>query len=90
MAETKKTIRLFGHDVPVSDVPIKSAIEFFNEYELEDGSKVKVKFVATSFLRVEGEYTHDNKPIYLVFSAPAANVISSPEILMRPPQKKPN
>src|SRR5579864_2073041 len=88
MAETKKTIRLLGHDIPVYDVPIKSATEFFNEYELEDGSKVKVKFAATAFVRVEGEYSHDNKPVYLVFAAPAVNVLSSPDVVMRPPQKK--
>ena len=83
MAETKKTIRLLGHDINVFDVPIKSANESFAEYELEDGSKVRVKFVASAFLRVEGEYAPDGKPVYLVFSAPAVNVLSSPEELMR-------
>ncbi|MGB6884091.1 MAG: hypothetical protein WBE10_08610, partial [Candidatus Acidiferrum sp.] len=43
MSEIKKTIRLLGHDINVFDVPIKSAIEYFNEYELEDGSKIRVK-----------------------------------------------
>jgi hypothetical protein len=90
MAETKKKIRILGNDVNVFDVPIKSAIEFFNEYELEDGSKVKVKAVATSFLRVEGEYSPDGKPVYLVLTAPAVNVLSSPDALLRPPQTKPN
>jgi hypothetical protein len=90
MAEIKKKIRILGNDVNVFDVPIKSAIEFFNEYELEDGSKVKVKAVATSFLRVEGEYTPDGKPVYLVLTAPAVNVLSSPDALQRPPQAKPN
>ncbi|MGH9690449.1 MAG: hypothetical protein ACRD4C_05060 [Candidatus Acidiferrales bacterium] len=90
MAETKKSLKIFGNDITVYDVPIKSAIEFFNEYELDDGSKIKVKFAATSFVRVEGEYAPDNKPIYLVFAAPAVNVLDSPETLMRPPKAKPN
>lgn len=90
MAETKKTIRLLGFDVKVHDVPIKSATEHFADYELEDGSKIRVKFVASSFLRVEGEYAPDGKPVYLVFSAPAVNVLSSPDALMRPPKTKPN
>lgn len=91
MPETKKTIKLLGFDIKVIDVPIKSANEFFAEYELEDGSKVRVKFVASSFLRAEGEYGPDDKPVYLVFSSPAVNVLSSPETLMRPhDQKKPN
>jgi hypothetical protein len=93
MSEIKKTIKLLGHDINVVDVPIKSAIEFFNEYELEDGSKIKVKCSAASFVRVEGEFAPDGKPIYLVFTSPALNVLSSPEGLMRqgPQQpKKPN
>jgi hypothetical protein len=86
MPETKKKIKVLGNDVNVFDVPIKSAVEYFNEYELEDGSKVKVKAVATSFLRAEGEYSPDGKPVYLVLTAPAVNVISSPDTLVRPPQ----
>jgi len=92
MPEIKKTIRLLGHDINVFDVPIKSAIEYFNEYELEDGSKIRVKAVATSFLRVEGEYAADGKPVYLVLTSPGVNVLSSPDTLVRPPkqQAKPN
>jgi len=90
MPETKKTIRLLGFDVKVIDVPIKSASESFAEYELEDGSKIRVKFVASSFMRAEGEYGPDGKPIYLVFSSPAVNVLSAPDALMRPPATKPN
>jgi hypothetical protein len=90
MPEIKKTIKLLGFNVTVADVPIKTAAENFAEYELEDGSKIKVKFVASSFLRVEGEYLPDGKPVYLVFSAPAVNVLSSKEELMRPPQQPPN
>ena len=91
MPETKKTIKLLGLDINVVDVPIKSATEFFNEYELEDGSKIKVKCAASSFMRVEGEHAPDGKPIYLVFTSPAVNVLSSPESLTRQThQKKPN
>jgi hypothetical protein len=87
MPETAKTIKLLGFDVKVVDVPIKSASESFAEYELEDGSRIRVKFVASSFLRAEGEYGPDGKPVYLVFSAPAVNVLSAPAALMRPPVK---
>jgi hypothetical protein len=92
MPEIKKTLRIFGHDVNVADVPIKSATnETFAEYELEDGSKVRVKFVASSFLRIDSEYALDGKPVYIVLSAPAVNVLSSPEAIMRPPKAtKPN
>jgi hypothetical protein len=90
MPETKKTIKLLGLDINVTDVPIKTANEYFNEYELEDGSKIKVKFSASSFMRADNEHAPDGKPIYLVFAVPAVNVVSASELLTRSVQKKPN
>jgi hypothetical protein len=85
MAETKKVLKMFGKDVVVSDVPIKSVPnEMFADYELEDGSKLKVKFVATSFMRIDGEYTPDGKPVYIALSTPVINVLSAPQALLRP------
>lgn len=87
MPETNRVIKLFGNDVRVTDVPIKSAShEDFADYELEDGSKLRVKFVASAFFRIEGEYTPDGRPVYLALSAPAVNVTSAPKELLRPPQ----
>jgi hypothetical protein len=87
MPETQKIIKLFGKDVNVTDVPIKSASnEVFAEYELEDGTRLKVKFVASAFLRIEGEYTPDGKPVYLALAAPAVNVTSASKQLLRPPE----
>ena len=89
MPEIRKTIQLFHHEISVVDVPIKSGNEPFVEYELEDGSKIRVKFVASSFLRVENEFAPDGKPVYIVLSAPAVNVLSSPPSLMGAPAVKP-
>jgi len=78
MPEQKKKMDILGNMRDVVDVPVKSATEFFNEYVLEDGTVIKVKNVATSFLRVEGQFLPDGRPIYLVLSAPVVNVESSP------------
>jgi hypothetical protein len=87
MPETTRILKLFGNDVKVTDVPIMSATnENFADYELEDGSKLRVKFVASAFLRIDGEYTPDGRPVYLALSAPAVNVTSAPKQLLRPPQ----
>jgi hypothetical protein len=77
MAE-RKTIKLFGHDIPVTDVPVVEAEERFVQYKLEDGTVLKVKNVATSILRVDNEYLPDGNPVYLVLSTPAVSVVSSP------------
>lgn len=50
MAELKKVIKVFGHDTIVTDVPIANVlIENFNEYELEDGSVLRVKTCQIQF-----------------------------------------
>jgi hypothetical protein len=77
MAEGK-TIKLFGHDIPVTDVPVVDVEERFIQYRLEDGSILKVKNVATSVLRVDNEYLPDGNPVYLVLSSPVVSVVSSP------------
>jgi hypothetical protein len=76
MAEEMKKVPMFGHDIEVADVPIKKATEFFNEYELEDGSVLRVKSVATAIYRIEGQFVQD-RPVYLVLTSPAVNVTSS-------------
>ncbi len=90
MPEIKKSIKLLGVDLNVADVPVRSANECFAEYELEDGSRIRVKFVASAFLRVEGQYAPDGKPVYLVFSSPAVNVLSARPELMHVPEGKQN
>lgn len=77
MSETRKKLAFFGKEIDVADIPIKKATEFFNEYELEDGSVLKVKCVATSVLRVEGQFAPDGRPVYIVYTSPAVNVLKS-------------
>jgi hypothetical protein len=74
MPETKRTITALGQNLSVAEVPILSSSEAFNTYTLEDGSVLKVKNVATSIARVEGQFLPDGKPIYMVFSTPVVNV----------------
>jgi len=73
-----KTIKLFGHDIPVHDVPVVEAEERFVQYKLEDGTILRVKNVAMSVLRVDNEYLPDGSPVYLVLSNPVVSVVSSP------------
>jgi hypothetical protein len=77
MAEGK-TIKVFGFDVPVTEIPIAQGEERFIEYKLEDGSVLKVKNVATKVLRVDDQYLPDGFPVYIVFSNPVVSVVSSP------------
>jgi hypothetical protein len=79
MALQKKKLTLAGKSIDVVEVPAIESREFFNEYTLEDGSKIKVKNVATSIMRVEGERNPDGTPIYLVLVGNVVSVVHGPE-----------
>jgi len=77
MAETKKKIPAFGLELNVSEVPIIKTEECVSRYTLEDGTVLRVKSVATSILRIDGQYLPDGSPAYLVVATPVATVESS-------------
>jgi hypothetical protein len=84
MPETKKKIDVFGHQIDVTEVPVAKADEKFVQYELEDGSVLKVKGVAASIMRVDDQFLPDGSPVYIVAMNPVVSVLSSP--LKKPPQ----
>lgn len=86
MPEEKREMEIFGHKHIVADVPISRATECFNDYELEDGSVLRVKIVATAVLRIEGQFTNEGKPVYMVMTSPNTYVITS---TIRPEAKTP-
>jgi hypothetical protein len=77
MAEIKKKLPLFGHEIDVTAVPVKKSEEHFTRYELEDGSILKVKNVATYVLRVDDQWLPDGSPVYIISSTPVVGVESS-------------
>jgi hypothetical protein len=75
----KKKLKLGGKEIDVVEIPVTDSKEFFNEYKLEDGAQIRVKSVATSVLRLEGERNPDGTPIYLVLSGNVVNVMTGPD-----------
>jgi hypothetical protein len=83
MPERKITLNLWGGEVPVTDVPIVKKSESLAEYELEDGSTIRVASVVTQVLRVDGQYDPEGQPFYLVKTGNVVNTISSQPHLRR-------
>lgn len=77
MPEERRTLKMLGVELEVVDVPIVSAKEYFNEYELEDGTVLRVKGVATSVARIEGQRLPDGRPVYFVTMNPSVDVKTS-------------
>ena len=65
------------------EVPISKSAEGFNDYELGDGSKIRLKIVATSILRLVGQFNADGDPIYIVKNGQVVTVLQAPEALRR-------
>ena len=56
--------------------------ESFSTYILHDGSTLKLKAVLTEVMRVEGMYTPNGDPVYLIQAAQIMSV-SAPDSLRR-------
>lgn len=63
-----------GEVVDADEIEIVSEEEYWNRYELADGTVVKVKPVVVKIVRLRDTYSQDGSPVYLVESK---NVIGS-------------
>ena len=57
-----------GRQVEGQAVEFLTRKEDFNEYQLTDGTILKIKMVVTRIIRLEEEKAPDGKPIYLIQS----------------------
>ena len=75
--------RYGDQSVDAIEIPFQTGGEFWSEYELKDGSAIKLKTVTTETLRIEGQKDPEGNPIYIVKSRNIVT-ISAPESLRRP------
>lgn len=76
---------LLGQDAEVAEMEILEKKDRPAEYTLEDRSIIRVNYVPTEVLRLEGQYNADGTPIYLVTNGVVVNVIYSPDELKKKP-----
>lgn len=87
MPERKLKTLIAGNEVSVTDVPFKSlpdAPEQAFEYQLEDGSIVRVRYSTVSIRRVDGQFDAEGRPVYLVNSGTSSAVIEAGEKVRKP------
>ena len=82
MPRPKKRVPYQGREVEATPVSATSSAEHWNQYLLEDGTVVRMKLVATEFVRIDGEHDAEGNPVYQIRST---NVVSleAPEELRR-------
>jgi len=77
-------INFQGREVDATEVEFQTRKEDWNEYQLMDGSSVKMKLVVSAVFRVEGLYDNEGNPVYQIKSTNVA-AITSPDTLKRKP-----
>lgn len=71
-----------GRQVEATSVKFKSIREEWNEYDLEDGSTVRMKTVVSDVVCIPNEYDNDNNPVYIIKSSNIV-VVDSPDHLKK-------
>jgi hypothetical protein len=84
MPERKVQLPIGNTVLSGSDVPITKKTEGLYEYELEDGSIIRVGLVVTQVIRVDGSFDGDGNPVYIVRNGIVTNTIQGGEKVRRP------
>lgn len=58
-----------GKETDAVEVDFKVVKEDWNEYDLADGTRIKLKAVASNIVRLLNEYDNEGNPIYLIKSS---------------------
>ncbi|MGD1027863.1 hypothetical protein [Candidatus Binatus soli] len=82
MAETKK-YNVGGFSLDVVEVKIVNKDEHFNEYELEDGSVIRVSSPVAVVYRVDAQKDAEGNPGYFVKNGTSLVVVNGPKNLQK-------
>jgi len=71
-----------GREVDATEMEFETRKEDWNEYQLMDGSVVKMKLVVSTIFRIDGMYDNEGNPMYYIKST---NVpfVKSPDALKK-------
>ncbi len=75
-------INFQGREVDAAEVEFQTRKEDWNEYQLMDGTVIKMKLVVSEIFRIEGLYDEAGNPLYQIKSANMP-VVKSPDNLRR-------
>ncbi len=73
-----------GEEVDATEVEFQTRKEDWNEYQLMDGSVIKMKAVVGDIIRIEGKFDNEGNPVYVVRSNNVL-MVRSPDNLKRKP-----
>ena len=71
-------------EVDATELDFQTRKEDWNEYQLMDGTAIKMKLVVSDIFKVPDEYDNEGNPVYVVRSRNVL-VVRSPDNLKRKP-----
>ncbi len=77
-------INFQGREVDATEVEFQTRKEDWNEYQLMDGSVIKMKLVVSGVFRIDGLYDNERNPVYQIKSGNVA-AVTSPDTLKKKP-----
>jgi len=77
-------INFQGREVDATEVEFQTRKEDWNEYQLMDGSVIKMKLVVSTIFRVDGMYDNEGNPVYQINSTDVS-FVKSPDALKKKP-----
>ena len=77
-------INFQGREVDATEVDFQTRREDWNEYQLMDGSVIKMKLVVSRIFRIDGQYDNEGNPVYQIKSTNVA-AVTSPDALKKKP-----
>jgi len=72
-----------GRDVEGLDVSFKVDREEWNDYQLADGTELRIRLIVTDIVMIPGEWDNDGNPVYVAKSQNIM-VAKCPDHLKRP------
>lgn len=86
MANQRTTVQLpDGTSAVGTPVNVDTSTERWSEYELSDGSVLKLKNLVASVMRIDGKWDPEGNPMYVIKGAPIMLVASFPDNLRKRP-----
>jgi hypothetical protein len=72
-----------GEELNAYDVPLKESNEKWSEFELEDGTKIRMKVTISGAHRFVGKYDPQGNPMYDLVAMPQIVTVYVPEELKK-------
>jgi hypothetical protein len=66
-----------------NEVLVKESSEKWSQFELEDGTVMRIKPAVMSAIRIDGHYDQEGNPAYAVKAGQIISIVSSPEHLRK-------